>query len=192
MKEIRSYLQEHPLAPNVSLSSVTVYEVSQEYVSSNFSELASTHLPQDISTPTVQLWVHFGVHSSATTLLLEQVAWNEMDFRVPDQAGYQPSNLPICSNDGDLKHSLACKLPLSAICERVTEGNESGALVKLSTDPGRFLCNYLYYLSLKETSNYGAHSLFIHVPPFETIAKETQLKLIHSLLTQLCIEAAQQ
>lgn len=187
MKEIREYLVEHPLSDSVALETVTIYEVSRDPTNAIFSSLASQHLPQDASTSDKHLFVHFGVHGTATTFLLEQVAWNEMDFRVPDQKGYQPRHTPINEQDGETSKSLRCRLPLSSICEKLCGGDEVNSMVRLSTDPGRFLCNYLYYISLSETlKNANTHSLFVHVPPFEAIPKDKQLAFVHELLTQLC------
>lgn len=195
MKEIRGYLKEKPLAPNVTLETVTIFEVSRDPTNSIFSSLASEHLPQleqAEKNAERHLFVHFGVHGSASTFLLEQNAWNEMDFRVPDQKGYQPRQMPICETDGPTSNSLLCRLPLESIYETLCDRHGKDQLVKLSTDPGRFLCNYLYYISLSETLKYpNAHSLFVHVPPFDAIPKEKQLSFIHELLEQLCSAACE-
>lgn len=62
----------------------------------------------------------------------------------------------------------------------------------ISTDPGRFLCNYLYYRSLSLSSKNPSipasrSSLFVHVPPFQQIPRERQkailMSLFHSLLS---------
>lgn len=193
MKEIKDYLEEHPLPSNVTLDSVTVYEVAQQPTQTTFSSLASQHLsspahPSEAARK--HLFVHFGVHSHAKTFLLEQQAWNEMDFRVPDQRGFQPQKQPIISADGSTAHSKACLLPLKDINEKLCSAfsqSRASPIVALSTDPGRFLCNYLYYLSLTESAKYtGVYSLFVHVPPFEQIPKAEQLKFVHSLLLELC------
>lgn len=192
MKEIREYLAKHSLPSSVSLESVTIYEVSRDPTKSIFSSLASEHLPKDSTDDSCHLFVHFGVHGNATSFLLEQVAWNEMDFRVPDQSGFQPRSTPICDTDGAVSNNLACRLPLKNICESLCPADSAQPIVQLSTDPGRFLCNYLYYISLSETLKYSnAHSLFVHVPPFEAIDKDKQLAFIYSLLCQLCTAASQ-
>lgn len=189
MKEIKSYLEEHPLPATVTVDTVTVYEVAQEPVSHAFSALASQHISSSASangSSRKHLFVHFGVHSQTKTFLLEQVAWNEMDFRVPDQRGFQPKSQPICLADGPIDHSKACLLPLKEIQAKLCALYTEKRMVELSTDPGRFLCNYLYYISLTESSKCpGAYSLFVHVPPFETIPKSEQLQFVQLLLTEL-------
>ena len=66
-----------------------------------------------------------------------------------------------------------------------------GFKVRQSDDAGRYLCNYLYYLSLRDrdagdkravAAGHGRRrhtdSLFVHVPPFEHIEKEKQVKFL--------------
>jgi hypothetical protein len=53
-----------------------------------------------------------------------------------------------------------------------------GFPVDVSEDPGRFLCNYIFYRSLRNCTNVGGsgnHALFIHVPPTEIIPLEDQV-----------------
>jgi len=186
MGEIKDYLKSHPLAENVTLKTVTVYEVAQAPAADTFADLAQESLADQDS---IHLFVHFGVHSASQVFLLEQVAWNEMNFRVPDQRGFQPTCQPICPGDGSTLENRTCGLPLTAINASLSTACRYRGLpmVDLSTDPGRFLCNYLYYISLAETSKHqNAHSLFVHVPPFEAIPKKEQLQFIHVLLSELC------
>ena len=62
--------------------------------------------------------------------------------------------------------------------------------VEVSEDPGRYVCNWLYYLSLKESEKYRqsgvvVYSLFVHVPSFEYIPEERQLQFVHALFREL-------
>ena len=193
MGEIRAYLEKQPLAENVTVETVTIYETAKEPTLCSFSDLATQFLSSTPSSNECHLFIHFGVHSNATAILLEQNAWNEMNFRVPDQRGFQPIQQPICATDGSTTHSRMCELPLADISTRLSAQHQFNGqnLVGLSTDPGRFLCNYLYYISLCETSKYpNCHSLFVHVPPFEVVPKSNQLVVIHALLTELCRSAS--
>lgn len=54
-----------------------------------------------------------------------------------------------------------------------------------SDDAGRFVCNYVYYHSLRFAEQRGIKSLFVHVPLFLTIAEETQMQFVASLLEVL-------
>ncbi|KAJ0525095.1 putative pyroglutamyl-peptidase I [Helianthus annuus] len=54
--------------------------------------------------------------------------------------------------------------------------------VVISDDAGRFVCNYVYYHSLRFAEQNGIKSLFVHVPLFQTIDKDTQMQFAASLL----------
>ena len=59
--------------------------------------------------------------------------------------------------------------------------------VIVSTDPGRFVCNYTYYYSLTKTQHdEQVYSLFVHVPPFSVVPQEEQLKTIVAIMN--CID----
>jgi len=60
-----------------------------------------------------------------------------------------------------------------------------GYNVMTSDDAGRFVCNYVYYHSLRFTEQNGMKSLFVHVPLFSTINEETQMQFAASLLEVL-------
>ena len=75
-------------------------------------------------------------------------------------------------------------LPLQAIASSLA----SGPLVSLSGDAGLFVCNYTYYMSLKMAQAQRAqqwHTLFVHVPPFEVIPADAQLRFAANLLDVL-------
>lgn len=54
-----------------------------------------------------------------------------------------------------------------------------------SDDAGRFVCNYVYYHSLRFAEQNMMKSLFVHVPLFLTIDEETQMQFVASLLEVL-------
>lgn len=54
--------------------------------------------------------------------------------------------------------------------------------VMISDDAGRFVCNYVYYHSLRFAEQKGNKSLFVHVPLFSSIDEETQMRFTASLL----------
>lgn len=57
-----------------------------------------------------------------------------------------------------------------------------GYEVMTSDDAGRFVCNYVYYHSLRFADLNGIKSIFVHVPLFLTIDEETQMRFAASLL----------
>jgi len=128
------------------------------------------------------LFLHLGVNSSATTFALEKYGWNEANFRCPDECGWKPVNELIVPDEKIVKNET--KLPLESISTCLTSLNH---VVKVSTDPGRFICNYLYFFSLEGLKNRkNSQSLFVHVPPFSSIPLEKQLSFVYDLMNQIC------
>jgi pyroglutamyl-peptidase len=55
----------------------------------------------------------------------------------------------------------------------------------VSDDAGRYLCNWIYWESLRAAAaapNRNAHALFVHVPPFAAVPEETQRTFLNDLL----------
>jgi pyrrolidone-carboxylate peptidase len=52
----------------------------------------------------------------------------------------------------------------------------------ISTDPGRFVCNYTYCYSMHHVRR---PCLFLHVPKFEVVSKEVQLEYVACLLQKM-------
>ena len=63
----------------------------------------------------------------------------------------------------------------------------------VSDDPGRFLCNHVYFKSLQYCAENSAvlkdknehHSLFVHIPTFAVIPEKKQLELIICMLNKI-------
>lgn len=128
--------------------------------------------------------IHLGVDTSLTEYHLERTAFNEKTFRVPDASGYQPTGLPICAEDGGLGCFLRTTIPVDDV---VTRLRELGHPCAASDDAGRYLCNYIYYASLRSAARCTAEgvscaSLFVHVPPFAVIDEATQTAFVRDLL----------
>jgi pyrrolidone-carboxylate peptidase len=66
------------------------------------------------------IFVHIGVDSKARQMKLEQSAYNNMSFRVADEAGFQPQNCVI-SSDHPLDEPLSTDFPLELFCNTLNE-----------------------------------------------------------------------
>lgn len=179
--------------------------------------------------PTTTVLLHLGVDSNSTQFKLEQCAYNDATFRVPDERGYQPhceciisvdnneiscsgmeeASSPTDSHRRSWGECLRTTIDLQSVCEELEQCTNEN--VTISTDPGRFVCNYTYYLSLdlchsmnskssncndneimleREENNACAshhhrvnyHALFLHVPPFEVISEERQINFLHQVM----------
>jgi pyroglutamyl-peptidase len=129
------------------------------------------------------LLVHLGVDCGATSMKLETTAYNNMTFRVPDQSGFKPE-LARIKDIAAFDSPLESFLDIPALCELLKTDQWN---VEVSSDPGRYLCNYIYYKSLQlsskrqefsRTSN--CQSIFIHVPGADVIPLEKQVAFVKS------------
>ena len=128
------------------------------------------------------IWLHFGVNSGATRFAIERQAVNEATFRCPDELGWKPQKVPIVPSDGTVSHIRESTLPVEEITKALAN---KGYDVMTSDDAGRFVCNYVYYHSLRFAEKNGVKSLFVHMPLFFTINEETQMQFAASLLEVL-------
>ena len=127
------------------------------------------------------LLIHLGVDSGGCTIKLETTAYNNMSFRVPDQTGYKPDLLSIIPTVGFDLPLVSC-LDVSSLCEELVSDK---CCAVISTDPGRYLCNYIYYRSLcfcenenKLSSRRSCQSIFIHVPAIDVVSLEDQVSFV--------------
>lgn len=74
---------------------------------------------------------------------------------------------------------MQTSLPVEEITKTL---GKMGYEVTRSEDAGRFVCNYVYYHSLRFAEQNGIKSVFVHVPLFLTIDEETQMQFAASLL----------
>ncbi|XP_072983969.1 uncharacterized protein [Typha latifolia] len=128
------------------------------------------------------IWLHFGVNSGASRFTIENQAVNEATFRCPDELGWKPQKVPIVPSDGSFSRTRETSVPVTEISKALAK---MGYDVMPSDDAGRFVCNYVYYHSLRFAEQHGIKSLFVHVPLFLTIDEEIQMHFVASLLELL-------
>ncbi|CAL4117206.1 unnamed protein product [Meganyctiphanes norvegica] len=115
-----------------------------------------------------KLVVHVGVAGTADMLTLEQLAHN---------CGYERQDIDQCLPQGghcckDGPDEIKSGIDMNKISDILNKSKDLKLPCAVSTDPGRFLCDYAYYTSLHEDSR---RVVFIHVPtmnkyPIETIS----------------------
>jgi len=94
--------------------------------------------------------LHLGV-ARTISFRLEACAYNEASFRIPDQCGYQPKQDLIVSTD-KLATCYTTTINLEQVCEKLTNKYYPTILTEISTNPGRYVCNYVYCTSLQISS----------------------------------------
>lgn len=163
------------LEDTTTLASRTTTRVIETSAQAARAELDAIELPD--STTTVLL--HLGVNYKGRHFQLEQCAYNDATFHIPDEQGYQPRNVCIVDHI-PLNVCLKTLLNIKDLCANVSN-------VVVSRDPGRFVCNYTYFYSLNKTQALDrVHSLFLHVPPFSVIPEEAQMNVVVKLMQ--CID----
>lgn len=193
VKRTMEYMRNNPMPFGATIESCTVLETVGAGALEHLLSLLDDALNRDdihtVGTPgqgSSIVWIHLGVNSGTTGLAIEQRAVNEATFRCPDEMGWQPDGLPIVEEDGDITHVRETKFPVSKIAGNLLK---QGFDVVISNDAGRFVCNYVYYHSLRHAAKHGTRSLFVHVPPFSKISEEKQMELICALLKFLASSA---
>lgn len=104
--------------------------------------------------------IMLGEAGGSASMRLETIAWNELDFRIPDRAGRQPQGQCI---DSSAARSMSSTLPFEVIHARLLE---CGHACEVSTDAGRYLCNQILFHTLSVLEKRGPHRKagFIHLP----------------------------
>jgi len=179
------HLRDNPLRNNAEVASYTVLETSG--VGSLFSlcELLQKNRAMNWREKEVKVvWLHFGVNNNSDCFTLEKMAWNEANFSCPDERDWQPQNQEIIPEYQALSHCLESTLPVDTLKDTLLGLKFT---VETSEDPGRFVCNWIYFHSLHFAcmNSSSDASLFVHVPPFKEISKERQLEFARELIDEL-------
>ncbi|XP_008781065.2 pyrrolidone-carboxylate peptidase [Phoenix dactylifera] len=182
VRNLKEFMEKKGLPNGLVLGNCKVLETAgQGTLGPLYKLLESSVTGQDHESSNVGqvIWIHFGVNSGATKFAIENQAFNEATFRCPDELGWKPQRLPIVPSDGSISRTRETSLPVNEIVDGLAK---LGYDVMPSDDAGRFVCNYVYYHSLRFTEQHRIKSLFVHVPLFLTIDEETQMQFAASLL----------
>jgi len=109
-----------------------------------------------------------GLAEKRTEIQIERVAINLLDFRIPDNDGKQPADLPVI-DDGPAAYFS--DLPLKAIIAAWEKEDIAGGI---SNSAGTFSCNQVLYLALHQ----GFRAGFIHLPPLAKVPLEKMVRAV--------------
>ncbi|XP_027347124.1 uncharacterized protein LOC113858613 [Abrus precatorius] len=180
VNNLKSYVEKRGLPAGVTLGSCIVLDVAGEgAIPQLYQTLESAFSNTDTVSNANVAWLHLGVNSGALRFAIERQAVNEATFRCPDELGWQPQQVPIVLEDGGISRTRKTSLPVGAILKSLKKGAYD---MMISDDAGRFVCNYVYYHSLRFAEQKGNKSLFVHFPLFSRIDEETQMRFTASLL----------
>lgn len=170
---IATKLKDYVRDTNISLLTTLVIETSAEAAQAETDRLKDTIAKQNNGNVVVLL--HMGVNCMGTRFQLEQCAYNEANFSIPDEKGFQPRHEEVIEACEPI---LMTKLDVDRILMDL--GLDSFVV---STDPGRFVCNYTYYCSLSKFHDCDdVYTLFLHVPPFSVVPEAEQFQVVLHLM----------
>lgn len=186
-------LKLRPLQKGCVVASTSVLEVSgkttREKIQSMYKKLDKPTHPALVGRSRKErrvVFIHLGLNVRVTNFQLEIQGRNEATFSCPDQRGWAPVKRPIDESNPNIDSVCRTTLRLDDI---VNDLSKRGHDLEVSTDAGRFVCNWLYFNSLQLAEKCSAHSLFVHVPPASVIPVEQQAEFVCELLeciSRLC------
>ncbi|XP_049351406.1 uncharacterized protein LOC125815880 [Solanum verrucosum] len=179
VSNLKYYVEMKGLPAGVTLGSCTVLETAGEGGLPALLKVIEESSAGNSSNNGQVIWLHLGVNSGATKFAIERLAVNEATFRCADELGWQPQRVPIVPEDGGIYQIRKTSCPTESILEFL---KKKGFDVTMSDDAGRFVCNYVYYHSLRFAEEKGHKCLFVHVPTFNRVSQEKQMEFVAALL----------
>lgn len=139
------------------------YKCLEEFYVVTFPKLCLDHGNQ-----LPALICHCGVAADSKSIRLERVAYNK---RVGADVDSQCPPCPEIDPTKPVDQPLYTSVDVSFLAHKLTDGNVRAIV---STDPGRYLCNYSYYLAIEKASSLAENdddcccsrvkALFVHFP----------------------------
>ena len=153
------------------IKATTIYEVTVKYVKEN---LPALYKKIKNKSNRLNIIIHFGLDSNRPQFNLEEKAKNKIS-----EFPYEPK-VPI---DPKYPDELLTNIKINKIIEELPKDNFHA---NISHDAGTYLCNYIYFNSLKEfQQNENTKVLFIHVPTFENYSFDIQRDFVKELIAVL-------
>ncbi|XP_075720732.1 pyroglutamyl-peptidase 1 isoform X2 [Rhinoderma darwinii] len=132
----------------------------------------------------VQLIVHVGVSGMASAITLEKCGHNK-GYQGLDNRQFCPDK-QCCVEGGP--ECLQSSIDMDVVCERISAAGLDVQFT-VSTDAGRYLCDFTYYTSLYESHG---KSVFIHVPPLGKPYTAAQLGRALQTILQVILDMVEQ
>ncbi len=121
------------------------------------------------------VFLHLGLAASRSEITVERYAYNEKKASVPDNDGISYSGEEIIpASPAVLETPFDTERIVSAL-------NSTGIKASVSSDPGRYVCNCVYYNSLA----LGRKALFVHLPTEENLPVAKALEAVEKIIGEL-------
>lgn len=92
------------------------------------------------------------MNAGSSAFALERCGYNLANFRIPDERGWVAQDHIIDASEQE--QGLTTAMPLEDML--ATLQTLSSSPVGISIDPGRYICNFVYFHSLKWVKNQAA------------------------------------
>ncbi len=115
-----------------------------------------------------KVYLHLGLAASRPQLTLEKFAYNVKSAPIADNAGVCFSGEKILSSQPDI---LQTPFDVEELAQSL---NSKGIKCNVSTDPGRYVCNNIYFHSLAQKRA----ALFVHLPTLDKLSLEDAIKAV--------------
>ncbi len=125
------------------------------------------------------LVISLGLAANRKSISIEYQAFNIMDSIYPDNDGSIFNNKIIDENQ---ENSIKTQLDLEKIINVL---KQKYAFIAISDNPGRYVCNTVYFSSLSMQKNNNLKSIFIHLPTFEVVSKENMVSCLVDIISEL-------
>ena len=102
-----------------------------------------------------------GLAENRSCISLERFALNIQDYRIPDNSGHQWQDRRL---DDSGPEALRTQISLIKLRDEL---QSKGAVCEVSNHAGTFLCNEVFYRTLRwmELRKLPQHAIFVHFPP---------------------------
>ncbi len=117
--------------------------------------------------------LHFGVAVGAEVIRVEEQAINTRISSTGDVDGacFEATPIEPCLASGEVRRSSVAAS--GVLATMVKDLNAHGLPARASTDAGRYVCNHLYFRSLRALEETGVPCLFCHLPEVDEGASPT-------------------
>ncbi len=161
------------LPSSIDGAEIIKYELPISYIGARVKMLAL------VEEKTPDLVISMGLAASRDSISLETRAYNLMDSKVPDNDGNIFNNTKIDKNE---KNYINSQLDLLKIKNDL---KSKYTFINISNDPGRYVCNTVYFTSLSMQIKNNMKSVFIHLPNFNAIGKEAMVNCLIDIIKEL-------
>ena len=180
-------LAEDPLVAPPADSGLVLKTRRVLHVHRSAADMAAMEIATEAPAPgNRKLIVHLGVDMARSPVFrLEKTARNDASFGVPDEAGESPWKERI-EMGRPWEAAYHSRLDVDAAVATLSAG---GFAVERSDDPGRYLCNYIFYRSLQHAQpSDNVDVLFVHVPPHDQVPIDEHKRFLCALFAVLAGE----